>query len=77
MLPVEVGFPATYLHCSMAGSYHVDCTIHGWDDKSERFMLRYFDFITDEEESHWVEYKHVTDWTWPKLLEHFAIPRSD
>lgn len=66
------GFPATYLHCSMAGSYHIDCTIDGWDTGSKQFLISYFDFITEETDSDWVDYKYVTDWTWPNLLAHFA-----
>ena len=72
--PIKEGFPAVYEHCSMAGSYHVDCTIHGWDDKSERFMVRYYDFIIDEIVDTWSPYEYVTEWTWPKLLKHFEIP---
>ncbi len=33
--PIKNGFPATYLYCSMAGSYYIDCAIHGWDHETE------------------------------------------
>ena len=70
--PIKNGFLATYLHCSMAGSYFINCTIHGWDDKSERFMLRYHDPVLDEVVNEWVPYDYVWDWTWPNLSKHFA-----
>lgn len=33
--PIKNGFPATYLYCAMAGSYYIDCAIHGWDHETE------------------------------------------
>lgn len=61
-------FKAEYQHCSMAGSYWIDCEIHEWDDKSERFAISYHDPIIDEKEYRLVPYDYVQGWTWPSLL---------
>jgi hypothetical protein len=64
-------FLAEYLHCSMAGSYWIPCEIHGWDDKSERFKVKYYDFIIEEDEHIWAPYDRVKGYTWPSLSQHF------
>lgn len=66
-----IPFKATYEYCSMAGSYLIPCEIHGWDDKSERFKLSYFDPLLEEEVRTWCPYEYVSDYTWPKLSKHF------
>ena len=68
---MTIPFKATYEHCSMYGSYHIPCEIHGWDDKREAFAIKFIDPWTGEQEKSWAEYDRVSDYTWPKLSEHF------
>ena len=64
---------ATYLWCSMAGSYHVDCKIYAWDDKTERFAISYYDSILEEEVRTWAPYDRISDYTWQSLSEKLKL----
>lgn len=72
ILDINKYVEATYEWSSMAGTYLVPCRIHGWDDKSERFAISYYDSIMEETSTSWVPYEYVTGWTWQSLSEKFA-----
>lgn len=60
---------ARYEWCSMAGSYIIPCKIHGWEDKSERFYISYYDPVMEEVVKKLVPYKYVTGYTWQSLSQ--------
>jgi hypothetical protein len=61
-------YPAYY---NQIGKVGVPCEIHGWDDKSERFNIKYEDYYTQKIVYATVPYNKVEDYTWPSLSKHF------
>lgn len=51
---------AKYLHCSMAGSYHIKCEVMGKPRKNGDISIRYYDFMLDEHVTRTVGAEYVT-----------------
>lgn len=69
ILDIDKFLEAEYEWASMEGTYYVPCKIHGWDDKSERFAISFFDPLMQEIDYRWTKYDTVRNWTWQYLLE--------
>ena len=45
----------------MAGSYHIDCTIHALSSDGTKAHISYFDPIMDEQVSEWVDRSYIDE----------------
>ena len=59
---------AEYQHCSMAGSYWIDCEVLGFNTSTNKVLVSYHDFLIDEKETRWVPYDYIRGCSWPSLL---------